>query len=534
MSIACLLGSLLQLAACTENADGSYATAQTESVAASNYQTQTSSSVDAQGQAKMAAWVPQPETYDIGTQNNLTVPMKDGTILRVMVKYPVDRTTGAPAVGAFPALLTQTPYGKNSPLYTTLGGGSEDYLVKRGYIAVVADVRGRGASEGEFDFWGYQERLDSLELADWAARLPNSNGKVGLFGGSYMGITQLHTASVAGPNSPIKAAIPEVVISNVGRDGYYGGMPNLGFGLLYAVLFPTTGLTGIIDYIGVNDPGDLLTRTQQALSGSLSVAAPLVLDQVLDGPAAHAGEFWDFRSPGTNLDDIANSGIAIMLVGGWYDVMGKGPSMIYTGLQNASAGRPVGLPMKADQIPNPRYQWLQGPWTHTGTMPSDLVAQVRLRWFDRWLKNVDNGIDQTSTPIHFNVLGTDRWVDAKTWPLKETTSTVFYFGGRGHSNAPSLNDGSLSSIKPVDALASDQVFWTGVSSPCSVRLKIQTAGLLEMIPVPLDEKVCGSGSEETTQLGALTYTTEPFASDKVIAGPIGLTLYASSSGFDAE
>ncbi|PPJ36535.1 hypothetical protein C5E45_19080 [Nocardia nova] len=85
---------------------------------------------------------------------------------------------------------------------------SEDYLVERGYIAVIAEVRGRGGSGGQFDFWSPREAADGVKLAEGAARLPNSNGKVGLFGASYMGVTQYLTAGAAYPDSPIKAAVP--------------------------------------------------------------------------------------------------------------------------------------------------------------------------------------------------------------------------------------------------------------------------------------------------------------------------------------
>lgn len=486
--------------------------------------------MDAEGQALVESWVPSSESYDIGEERNVDVPMEDGVKLRVDVKYPIDRATGMRAVGPFPSVLTQTPYGKNG----LLGTGSGDYLVKRGYIAVIADVRGRGASQGEFEFWGAQERLDGVALARWASELPNANGRVGLYGASYLGVTQLLTIAAAGSNSPIRAAVPEVAASDVGRDLFYGGMPNFALGLLYAALFPATGALAVVDYIGLNDPVDLTTRTLESVTGSLGYSGQLLLDMALDGPAAHAGEFWDPKSPGNFLEDIAASGVPIMIVDGWYDIMGKGPSMNYVGLQNLAVGRPKGVAMLPNQPVDGRYQWVQGPWTHTGT-DNELVSQIRLRWFDRWLKDIDNGVDKTATPIHFNVLGSDRWIDASAWPLKEATSTVMYFGGgRIGSGTPSLNDGLLSSTPPVEADASDTVVWTGVSSPCNVRLRVQTMGLLDTIPVPLDEKICGSGSNTSREVAALTYTTEPFKTEKIVAGPIGLELFASSSRVDAE
>ncbi|MET0985399.1 MAG: CocE/NonD family hydrolase [Steroidobacteraceae bacterium] len=481
--------------------------------------------------ARAAPWTPGPAIYDVGVQQNVEVVMDDGVVLRVDVKYPVDRATGLAAQGPFPSLLTQNPYGKNGPL-SLLMVEAEDYVVQHGYIAVIADVRGRGGSTGYTGFWDARESKDGVALAQWASQLPNANGKVGLYGGSYLGITQLLTSAAAGPNSPIKAAVPEVAVNNAPLDSSYGGMPNGLFGVLYIALFGGTGAIGVADYIGLTEPVDLATRTLSTMTQSLTYGGTLLNDFITGGPLAYAGPYWDSRSPGTYIQNIPPNNIATLLVGGWYDVMGKGPMMNYVGLQNTVAGRAKHLAMTPNQPVDGRFQMVVGPWTHTG-IPADIQGQLRLRWFDRWLKGIDNGVEKTDKPIHFNILGTDRWVDASVWPLKETTSTVYYFGERGTSGAISLNDGQLVTSKPSNLVGADSMLWTGVSSPCSVKLKIQTAGFADLTGVPIDQ-YCGSGSDVTTEVGALTYTTEPFASPKVIAGPIGVTLYASSTTTDAE
>src|SRR5437660_4838218 len=95
-----------------------------------------------------SAWTPEPARYGISEQQNLPVTMSDGTVLRANVYYPA--TGGQPAAGPFPVLLTQTPYGKDTG--GTSGGatGEDTYLIERGYIDVVADVRGTGDSGGQF------------------------------------------------------------------------------------------------------------------------------------------------------------------------------------------------------------------------------------------------------------------------------------------------------------------------------------------------------------------------------------------------
>src|SRR5436309_710322 len=149
-----------------------------------------------------AGWQPEPATYGIGEHANVGVTMKDGTRLSANVYYPTD-SSGQPAAGPFPVVMVQNPYGKDTAGYSSgrEGGGEAStelaevpYLIQRGYIDVVVDVRGTGASNGSFDLLDPQQGRDGAELVNWAAKLPNSNGNVGLYGPSYMGIDQFMTA----------------------------------------------------------------------------------------------------------------------------------------------------------------------------------------------------------------------------------------------------------------------------------------------------------------------------------------------------
>ena len=132
----------------------------------------------------------------------MPVKMSDGTMLYANVYYPTDKT-GQAAAGPFPVILTQTPYGKDDGKYAggALGGlaGNSDYLIQRGYIEVVADVRGTGGSQGEWGLFDPIQGTDGATLVNWAAALPHSDGKVGLLGASYLGIDQFATAVDAGP-----------------------------------------------------------------------------------------------------------------------------------------------------------------------------------------------------------------------------------------------------------------------------------------------------------------------------------------------
>ncbi len=152
------------------------------------------------------AWTPEPASYGVLEQQNVAVTMSDGTVLRANVYYP--STNGAVASGRFPVLLTQTPYGKDTAGAVGGATGEDPYLVERGYIDVVADVRGTGDSGGQFGFFDPSQQTDGATLVNWSARLPHSDRKVGLYGASYLGINQLLTVGQLGPGSPVKAIFP--------------------------------------------------------------------------------------------------------------------------------------------------------------------------------------------------------------------------------------------------------------------------------------------------------------------------------------
>ncbi len=180
-------------------------------------------------------------------------------MLSANVYYPTDPSTGQEASGSFPVILTQTPYGKDDGDLAGAGSsslaelaGESDYLIERGYIQVVADVRGTGGSEGEWGLFDPVQGTDGATLVNWAAALPHSDGSVGLLGASYLGIDQFATAADAG-SKHVKAMFPIISGNDLYRDtAFAGGFPDIEFDAFYL------GLTGSLNallpaYEGNND-----------------------------------------------------------------------------------------------------------------------------------------------------------------------------------------------------------------------------------------------------------------------------------------
>src|SRR4051794_18153289 len=139
--------------------------------------------------AQAKAWEPEPATYGVGSQMNVPVTMKDGTVLSADVYFPTE-SSGAAAKGPFPVIMVQNPYAKNASGYASgrEGGGEASteigevpYLVQRGYIDVVADVRGTGGSGGSLSIPDPPERQDGAGLVPLAAQLAHNHRQGGLY-----------------------------------------------------------------------------------------------------------------------------------------------------------------------------------------------------------------------------------------------------------------------------------------------------------------------------------------------------------------
>jgi uncharacterized protein len=477
-----------------------------------------------------------PATYGIHRVSDLKIETSDGITLAADVYYPADPETGKQAPGPFPVILAQTPYGKSSVTtkegFRPYGGdGYFPYLVERGYINAIVDVRGTGASEGDFGLFSKRDAQDGAELVDWAAQLPGSNGKVGGAGYSYVGLTQMHAAAEAGRGSPLKAIVPSAAGFDLYRDlAFGGGIPNAVF---------AAGWAGLRSSMIGSDPGQSVDRAQ----GYGELDADLYSEIELGGLRSFDSPFWQERAPSGLLGRIVRNRVPALMLTGWFDVYQRGVVLNYAALQNIWARRhpkqarrrPERFgPMLRGQRATPRYQVVEGPWFHNPVGLGEWIQEIHLEWFDHWLRGEETKLGTTRKPFHSYELHGDRWVNENVYPLPQTkVKTLWLAGGRSNTAPASLNDGVLSDERPTADGGADTIAWSDAASACNRHPDQWSTGFGGIASASAGFPVNRCAQDDTTmQANALTYTTEPLENDTTLAGPITVGVELSSTSQD--
>ena len=445
------------------------------------------------GGASAQGWTPYDRPASNGTVTDSDVPitMSDGTVLRADVHRP-DQP------GRYPVLVTQTPYNKVGPM-----GGVRDYLVQRGYVQVIADVRGTGSSAGKWDSFGPDEQRDGKEIIEWAAQQPWSDGKVGTVGPSYMAITQI-TAAAQRPK-PLKAMFTVVPMADGYRDiTMSGGQVNTAFIPLWLGLVSGGGLIPPT-YARSGSPEDMASSLRTLLdhaSGITSFQVPTVLDSTTGGDTAYDGPFWKTRSPLELVDRIT---VPNFVVGGLHDLFQRGEPMVYERFKDQT-----------------ETKLLMGPWTHLsgssgGGLPRDGVPsleQIQLRWFDHFLKGMDTKVSAIPQVTRY-VYGAERYETTSDWPnVRLDPSRLYLRAGN-----------ALSPDKPTGAEAADTFVQHPTSGICSQSTSQWTAGATEQLPCTTDDRL--------NEAGEVTYTTPPMERDVLLDGPLLANLWVSTTARDA-
>jgi uncharacterized protein len=536
--------------------------------------------------ASGSRWTPEKAVYGTASTNDIQIKGAGGTTIRVNEFYPTT-ASGAPAKGPFPVLLTMTPYGKvqggstsagsaASPGGSSATGGPDNYLAQRGYIEVVEDVRGTGDSNGSWGLFDPVQQQDAIKVLNWAARLPHSDGRVGTYGPSYLGIDQLLLAGAVGPHSPLKAIFPMVSANDIYRDtSFMGGLLDFEFAETYLGLTATLNTTNPLTDTA-SDPtmlSDLAGIEADHANGLASYHAASTANVLTGGDEAYDGSYWRARNPESILARVVANHIPAYLIGGEFDIFQNGEPVNYAELQNAWDGRSTTAPMLPGQRTTGRYQLIVGPWEHLNGSSVD-ADPLELEWFDTWLKHEPTGMGHTPTPLHYYDLGSGQFDETSTYPFTGSTPARLYFGAGGTlssaapadlsarsagpartaigslpapvggvlgtitGSAPTTNGvvGTLTGTSPVPARTGDTLVWSPSGAPCGrpidqwsmggVSVPSGSAGLLA--PCVNDDQASQAGP------WAITYTTAPLSHSETVAGPVTATVYASATTSETE
>jgi putative CocE/NonD family hydrolase len=440
--------------------------------------------------------------YEVTIARGVEMKTRDGVTLRADIYRPK-------ADGKFPVLLQRTPYNKGDG-----ESGFGKHAAAIGYVVIVQDVRGRYSSDGEWYTFKHESN-DGYDTVEWAAALPYSNGKVGMYGASYVGATQMLTAIAHPPH--LAGVFPVVTASNY-HDGwtYQGGAFEQWFNESWTSGLAEDTLNHRVrqSHNALNWVWNLpLTEYPFFEAPNPSSLAPYFTDWL------RHPDFDDYWRPWSIEDHYADFKVPAYSVGGWYDIFQGGTIRNYVGLKS--------------RVPGQRL--MIGPWYHGpfngkagdidfGASAKGDTDADQLRWYDHLLRGVDNGVDREK-PVKIFVMGKNVWRDEDDWPLARARSTHYYLHSAAGANTRT-GDGTLSTATPAGERADRYTY--DPANPTPTR----GGGLC----CDNDHLPSGAFDQRTVEerKDVLVYTTPAFSSDFETTGPIAAELYVSSSAVDTD
>jgi len=455
-----------------------------------------------------AASVSSQTLYRVTIQPGVSVKMRDGVSLVADIYRPVSDEK-------FPVLLTRTPYNR------TGDPRMANELASHGYVVVLQDTRGRFASGGEF-YPFRNESADGFDTVEWAAKLDQSNGKVGMFGGSYVGATQMLAAMAVPPH--LVSIFPYVTASE-----YYDGWTYQNGALMQ--WFSSSWTSGLAI--------DTLRRYADRAQAPKEWVNTLPLQDypLLKTPQTSdlAPYFRDWLSHERDdaywaqwrvSDHYSQMTVMGLHAGGWHDLFLKGSIKNYTGLHQQAATAEA----RAGQ------RLIVGPWAHAPTSPAGKVGDVvfgkdavldntstTLKWFDYSLKGVRNEFS-SGAPVRLFIMGNNVWRDEQEFPLARTRYTKFYLHSTRGANGVA-GDGSLSVTPP--AVEKKDEFDYDPQNPVRTIGGRLCCGV-SLAPGPADQRA------NETRSDVLVFSTPPLREDTEVTGYVSVELYASTSAVDTD
>jgi putative CocE/NonD family hydrolase len=450
----------------------------------------------------------EPGPLPVMVETGVKVPMRDGVILTADVYRPRGE-------GRFPVLLERTPYNRREPDVGLL-------LASHGYVVVLQDTRGRFDSGGEFYPFRH-EAADGFDTVEWAAALPYASGKVGMFGGSYVGATQMLAAMAKPPH--LVAIHPYVTASE-----YYEGWTYQGGALME--WFVTSWSAGLAV--------DTLRRKAAALSrpGEWVTAQPPESYRLIDLPPASElapylkdwmhhetrDDYWNATRVSDHYGEMTVKGLH---QAGWHDIFSRGSIENYMGLRDKAATPEA----RAGQ------RLVVGPWAHASTSPEGKVGDVvfgksavvdadamLLEWAAFALKDEPSPY-AAGAPVRIFVMGDNVWRDEQEFPLARARSTRYYLHAAKGANS-AAGDGRLGTDLPKKSERPDQFEYDPASAVPTLGGRLCCGAAFRA--GPFDQRPNESRSD------VLVYSTPPLEKDLEVTGFITAEIQAATSAVDTD
>jgi uncharacterized protein len=458
--------------------------------------------------------------YQVRLEHNARIPMRDGTQLAADVYFPV-------AEGKFPVILDRTPHKKERMEMRAR------FYARRGYVVVVQDTRGRFGSGSDWKPL-IHEAKDGYDTIEWLAAQPWSTGKVGTIGASFDGMFQWYAASERPPH--LTTMIPQVSPSEPLQNFPWedGPLP----------MRNTLWVAELMESNAIGDPtgGKLALLNAKVMRyPTLLRTLPVIdLDKATMGKENPYWREWVQHQPADPywkslhfLDRLKGSNLPIYHESGWFDGDAPGTKLNYLGMKRNGADR---------------QKMVVGPWGHTdfaqrmvgdkdfGKSAMVDLQRSYLRWFDYWLKGVDNGI-MSEPLVSLFVMGSNRWLHGDSYPLPGTRFEKWYLSSGGRANT-SLGDGTLNPALPAGA-PSDRYRYDVEDPTPSPGFYVGPEGPKEpgqTISAEEAKKDQNGFHERVTRSrqDILVYVTDPVTKDFTFAGPVSAVIYAVSSARDTD
>jgi uncharacterized protein len=509
-------------------------------------------------------------TYGIAVSKDVMVEMRDGILLATDVYRPARE--GEVVEGRFPTIVCITPYDKTERRYTEIA----DFFVPHGYAVVLQDMRDRHRSQGTKEYFHSatpHTGRDGYDTIEWIASRPWSNGRTGMVGSSYAGITQIRTALESPPH--LTAIWPDVAPTNTfqHQTRENGAMQLHMFWALYIHAADAQDVQGKPEL--QEEVWDDLRNLRQLFwewpwhEGELALRHVPTLDQTLEDYCTRAAydEFWSAKVNDFTRYWADHADVPATMTTGWYDGFPHSDSEYFAAMvaKNTAPQRLI-----------------VGPWSHVGmrgdasyTLDVDFGPQSvwgvqhyfeqQLEFFDRWLPDDSAGQPADEAPVKLFVMGGGsgrktaqgkldhggRWRDEHEWPLARAVEKTLWLTGGSLSETRAEGPARTFTYDPEDPVPTIgglycavgefpqqgegmEAMWMRLLNPALLLRNIMTPG-------PADQKETEEfftarqpGRRLSERDDVLVYQTEPLEEAVEVTGRPRVRLRISSSAPDTD